>query len=144
MQLDQLFSLKPMSTAPQTPGSVVLALDQWLDSGEQVQGWELVYWLDAWDDMPAGWYGENSGDLRHPLGWILCTADLPALPMATEGVSGGAASSQAEPSLNVPVSLLWGIVGSFGRARAKHVDNLHALLKADQQKRGTLHDGVPR
>lgn len=116
MQIDQLSNLKPMSTAPQTIGSVVLALDQWLDMGQPVQGWALVYWLDAWDDMPSGWYGEDSGDLRHPLGWLLSTADLPALPLATEGVTNGTATSPVEPSLSAPVSLLTGI-RSFGLNR---------------------------
>jgi hypothetical protein len=73
-------TIKPMSSAPRPKEGEhfkLLALDQWTDSGMLCQGWKLVYWLDAFERMPAGWYGDHSGDLRHPLGWVLSTNDLP-------------------------------------------------------------------
>lgn len=73
-------SLKPMATAPRPTDDEyfkLLVLDEWHEMGQPVRGWALVYWLDAWDGMPAGWYGANCRDLRHPVGWVLSTASLP-------------------------------------------------------------------
>lgn len=88
VESNQLLSLKPMATAPRPTGDEyfkLLVLDEWNEGGEQVQDWVLVYWLDAWDEMPAGWYGNSCGDLRHPIGWILCTASLPTSPDSGNG-----------------------------------------------------------
>jgi hypothetical protein len=60
---------KPMSSAPQH--GHILALDEWAESGTTCQGYKVLYWLDAFDGMPSGWYGKNCGDLRHPKAWII-------------------------------------------------------------------------
>lgn len=73
-------AMKPMSSAPKPVGDEhfkILALDEWTESGQVCRGWALLYWLDAFDGSPAGWHGENCGDLRHPLGWVMTTRDLP-------------------------------------------------------------------
>lgn len=79
MTSDLNLELKPMSTAPRPVGNErfkLLVLDEWTECGQVERGWAFVYWLNAWDDMPAGWYGQHSGDLRHPVGWVLSTASL--------------------------------------------------------------------
>ena len=76
------FQLKPMATAPRPKDGEhfkVLVLDEWHEAGMQCRGWKLVYWVDAWGDMPAGWCHRGHGDFRHPLGWVLTTLDLPAV-----------------------------------------------------------------
>lgn len=81
MPSDLNLDLKPMATAPRPVGNEhvkLLVLDEWTECGQVQQAWALVYWLEAWDDMPAGWYGRHSGDLRHPVGWVLSTASLPS------------------------------------------------------------------
>lgn len=83
MQTDSAWHLKPMATAPRPAGDEhfkLLVLDEWVECGKPVRDWVLVHWLDAWDGRPAGWYGRHSGDLRHPLGWVLCTSTLPLPP----------------------------------------------------------------
>ncbi len=74
--------LKPMATAPRPKDGEhfrLLVLDEWHEMGEPVRDWKLVYWLDAFDGQPAGWYGKNCGDLRHPVGWVLATSELPSI-----------------------------------------------------------------
>jgi len=81
----QLLRIKPMATAPRPTGAEyfkLLVLDEWDEGGQQVRGWKLVYWQDAWSTMPAGWYGRDCGDLRHPIGWVLSTESLPLWPDA--------------------------------------------------------------
>lgn len=74
-------SLKPMATAPK-PGEneyfEVLVVDEFWEMGQPHTRWELVNWQDAWDGQPGGWFSE--GRRRNPLGWVLCTTDLPKLP----------------------------------------------------------------
>lgn len=73
-------SIMPMSSAPKPKEGEhfkLLALDEWTESGVACRGWRLVYWLDAFDGRPAGWHGSDCGDLRHPLGWVLATSELP-------------------------------------------------------------------
>jgi len=76
------FVIKPMATAPKPKKDEqfkLLVVDEWVDSGIRCNGWRLVYWLEAFEDMPAGWYGQNCGDLCNPIGWILSTNELPAI-----------------------------------------------------------------
>lgn len=71
-----------MSTAPKPKDGEyvhVLVLDEWDEGGYIARGWKLVYWLEAFDGQPAGWYGSGCLDLRNPQGWILSTAELPAV-----------------------------------------------------------------
>lgn len=80
MIYDVDLQLKPMYTAPKVGGGAegrLLALTEHLECGMTVQTWTLVYWLEAFDGRVEGWYGHNCGDLRHPIGWTLVTADLP-------------------------------------------------------------------
>lgn len=75
--------LKPMATAPKPKEDEfmkLLVLDEWYEMGQPCRGWSFVYWLEAFDGRPAGWYGRDCGDLRHPVGWILSTSDLPEIP----------------------------------------------------------------
>ena len=78
--IEPLLSLKPMATAPRPKYDEqfrLLVLDEWTEcEGLVERDWRLVYWLEAWDGRPAGWYGNNCGDLRHPVGWVLSTASL--------------------------------------------------------------------
>lgn len=54
--------LMPMATAPRTnSGDKLLVVDEFMDYGQVCRAWSLVYWLDAFDGNPAGWYGKNSG-----------------------------------------------------------------------------------
>lgn len=72
--------LKPMASAPRPKEGEhfkLLVLDEWSEMGQPVRGWALVYWLEAFDGQPAGWYELHSGDLRHPVGWVLRTDALP-------------------------------------------------------------------
>lgn len=72
--------LKAMASAPKPREDEdfrLLVLDEWMEMGQPCRGWTLVYWLDAFDGRPAGWHGQNCADLRHPVGWILRTSDLP-------------------------------------------------------------------
>lgn len=76
------FVLQPMSTAPIPKDDEyfqLLVLEQYTDSYSQelIKSWSLVYWLDAFDGRPAGWYGNHCTDLRNPIGWILSTSSLP-------------------------------------------------------------------
>ena len=74
----EAFALKPMATAPRLDSwHKVLVLDEWTEMGESCRGWALVYWLEAFDGRPAGWYGNHCCDLRNPQGWIVSTATLP-------------------------------------------------------------------
>ena len=78
--LPAILAIKPMASAPRPKdGEYVhlLVLDEWTEGGQISRAWNLVYWLDAFDGRPAGWYGNNCGDLRNPQGWILSTAELP-------------------------------------------------------------------
>lgn len=75
------YAIKPMSSAPKPKRDeyfMLLVLDEWTDMGKTCRRWKLAYWLDAFDGRPAGWHGENCGDLLNPVGWILTTADLPS------------------------------------------------------------------
>lgn len=74
------FTLKPMATAPKPKEDEdlrLLVVDEWYEMGKPCRGYAFVYWLDAFDGRPEGWYGKNGSDLRHPVGWILSTRDLP-------------------------------------------------------------------
>ena len=67
--------LKPMATAPRGPRKLLVA-DQYYEMGQPFLRWAVVYWLDAWDSIPAGWHGDGHGDLRDPQGWL---CELPYL-----------------------------------------------------------------
>jgi hypothetical protein len=71
--------LKPMATAPKPKDDEyvqLLVLEEFQEDPHTSQAWRFVYWLDAFDGRPAGWYGNNCGDLRNPLGWVLTTKQL--------------------------------------------------------------------
>lgn len=75
--LQQGLKLKPMASAPALKDGEPAKLLVLNEGEEGVRSWELVYWLDAFDGRPAGWYGRNCVDLRNPVGWVLATTDLP-------------------------------------------------------------------
>lgn len=79
--------LRPMSTAPRPAhgqSTTLLVLDEYQEMGQPRRAWALVYWLDAFEGRPSGWYGNNCSDLRNPVGWVLCTHELPtAFPGST-------------------------------------------------------------
>lgn len=73
-------SLKPMSSAPKPQKGehfTLLALCEWTECGQVVQGWKLIYWVDAFGGMPAGWCSNGHGNFVNAVGWILNTTDLP-------------------------------------------------------------------